>query len=286
MPNANGRNDRFTYAKVLEGEQQLFLKKAKTPDLEPNLQRELLWADFVNDISKREPEAHIRGLQIVGFDKSGGLLMEYIDAPQVASPGDSVAWRYKIDRYARMLYILDKYAEDYTVKWPLNETVSISNVDEIWKRWFKERYDSNLPILTRAHQLIFKNSFDITYRLQHGDLTPWQIFEQGQDWIIYDGEKSGDHLPRFNDLAYGYGRLFTRLKDAETAATMLKRFITYSGVEPTAFFKQFLPIMTFRAIGMLADAYSNSEHENDIDQANDLLALCFEGKLEGFLPKV
>jgi hypothetical protein len=283
QPNINGRNDRFTYAKVVDGERQLFLKKAIAPELEPNLQRELLWSDFVNNIANNEPDAHIRGAKIFGFDQDGGLLMEYIDAPQVASPSDGVAWKANIDRYARTLATLDKYAEGYQVEWPINEMATIANIDKVWQRWFGERYEIMQPTLTKAIEIITTNEGDISYRVQHGDLTPWQMFEQGQDWIIFDGEKSGDHLPRFNDLAYGYGRLYTRLRDSETAAEMLEKFIVYSGMDRNIFFTQFLPVMTFRATGMLADAYNDKERENYVEQANDLLALCFNGRLDEFL---
>jgi hypothetical protein len=285
QPNVNGRNDRFTYAKVLEGERQLFLKKAISPELEPNLQRELLWADFMNYIAKIEPEVHIRGPEIIGFDEDGGLLMEYIDAPQVASPSDGAGWKEKIDRYAYTLAALDRYAEDYTVQWPTNGMATIDNIDKVWRRWFGERYESNRTVLSKAHGLIVSNEDNITYRLQHGDLTPWQMFEQGEDWIIFDGEKAGDHLPRFNDLAYAYGRLFTRLKDSETASKMLEKFIEYSGIDRDTFFKDFLPVMAFRATGMLADAYNDNEREDYVEQANGLLELCFKGQLDGFLPK-
>ena len=111
------------------------------------------------------------------------------------------------------------------------------------------------------------------------------MFEQGPNWIIYDGEKAGDHLPRFNDLAYGYGRLFTRLQDSETAAVMLKVFIDDSGIDRDVFFKQFLPVMTFRATGMLADAYTDRKHDDYVVQANDLLEMCFNRRLEDFLPR-
>lgn len=284
QPNINGRNDRFTYAKVLGDEQPLFLKKAISPELEVNLQRELLWADFVNHISKIEPEARIRGPKMIGYSEDGGLLMEYIDAPQVTSPSDGAAWKEKIDRYAYTLAVLDRHAEDYNVQWPTNEMATIDNIDKAWRRWFGGHYEGSLPVLTNAYKQIV-SSTNISYRVQHGDLTPWQMFEQGEDWVIFDGEKAGNHLPRFNDLAYGYGRLFTRLKDSETASKILEKFIEYSGIDRDSFFKGFLPVMTFRATGMLADAYNDGEREDYVEQANDLLELCFKGRLEDFLPK-
>ena len=88
LPNANGRNDRFRYEKIQQDGEWFFVKTALNSELELNLKRELLWADFLNYITLREPEAHVRPPRMIGFDASGGLIMEYIDAPQVANPSD------------------------------------------------------------------------------------------------------------------------------------------------------------------------------------------------------
>lgn len=277
LSNENGRTDRFVYAKVRDGDRWLFLKTAKLPELEQNLQRELLWADFVNNIAKKEPEARIRGMRMVGFQAEGGLLMEYMDAPLVASPSDGAAWKKKIDRYALMLQVLDKHATEYQAQWPSEGVVGLGDIDKVWQRWFGERYGEVLPRLERAREIIVNANLE--YCVQHGDLTPWQIFEDGDEWVIFDGEKAGNHLPRYNDLAYAYGRLYTRLKDAKTATELLEKFISYCGVNREAFFRQFLPIMTFRATGMLADAHNDKTRENYVKQADELLDVCLKGEI-------
>lgn len=283
LPNVNGRNDRFAYAKTRQGEQWVFVKKAIAPELESNLRREQLWADFVNYVARKEPEAHIRGPRIIGFNAEGALMMEYIDAPQVAGPSDSKTWKAKIDRYAYTLGILDKYAKDFDVDWPPNDEASLANLDKIWEKWFGYRLESNAALLDKARRMIIEGETTMSCGVQHGDLTPWQMFEQDEEWIIYDGEKAGIHLPRFNDLAYGYGRLFTRLRDEETAAILLKKFLENIDMDRDQFFKQFLPVMTFRATGMLADAYNDIDRANYVEEANQLIELCFKEDLSAFL---
>jgi len=284
LVNVNGRNDRFRYEKIQEDGKWYFVKTALKPELEPNLKREFLWADFLNQVALSEPDAHIRAPRMAGFDINGGLVMEYIDAPQVAAPSDGSAWRVKLDRYAYILALLDKYAEGYKADWPQDTMTNINKIEVIWRRWFGENIDDAQPVLRKALTVINESRDSLTFRIQHGDLTPWQMFEVGDEWIIYDGEKAGDHLPRYNDLAYGYGRLFTRLKDRATAAKLLEKFLEHSGVDPEEFFEQFIAIMTLRATGMLADAYSDREKYDYYDDAVALMDLCFEKRLEGFLP--
>lgn len=285
LPNANGRNDRFRYEKIHQDGEWFFVKTALTPELKPNLKREFLWADFLNHIALHEPDAHVRAPHMIGFDKNGGLMMEYIDAQQVASPCDASMWKAKLERYARMLTLLDTYAEDYDADWPQDPTANLSDPKAVWRRWFGDYLENAQPLLGRAFTVYNESKEALTFRVQHGDLTPWQIFEQGNEWIIYDGEKAGDHLPRYNDLSYGYGRLFTRLKDPTTAAELLEKFLEYSGINHEDFFEQFLPIMTLRATGMLADAYSDRTHDDYYEEAVSLMNLCFEKSLDSFLPK-
>lgn len=280
--NEHGRNDRFSYAKVRSGNEWFFLKTARTPELAENLQREFIWSEFMDYVASKQPDARIRAPRMIGHEEGGGLLMEYIDAPQVAVSNDVQSWRANIDRYALTLVTLDTYAGSWQHEWPNSSGLaSMQDVDKVWRRWFGNAYDG-IDGLSQARQIIETYRPTMTTRVQHGDLTPWQIFVDGDEWIIYDGEKAGNHLPRYNDLAYGYGRLFTRLKDPDTAALLLRKFLDYSDVDHSVFFEDFLPIMTFRAVGMMADSRSDL----DIDykqEAAELLRLCYGGEIDDFL---
>lgn len=280
--NEQGRNDRFTYAKVRKKDEWFFLKTARTPDLQQNLERECMWADFMGHVAVRHPEAHVRAPRMVGFEPDGSLLMEYIEAPRVAASNDLGGWKLQLDRYAHTLAVLDESAGEWHREWPDSSRLAgIEDVTRVWHRWLGEHYDkvANLPA---AYELVQKQMPNTTMRTQHGDLTPWQMFANGKEWIIYDGEKAGDHLPRYNDLAYGYGRLFTRLQDREAASELLKKFLTYAPTNSAKFHEEFLPVMTFRAVGMLADAYHDSGHDY-VDDALALLDICLSGRRDAFV---
>lgn len=281
--NANGRNDRYRYDKFRHDDGKwYFVKTAQSTELAPNLTREILWADFLNHVASSKPEARLKPPRIIGFDANGGLVMEFINAALVARPSSSTEWRAKMSRYARMLTLLDECAEGYQAAWPEYSGFNIYNPDEVWQRWFGDHYDDAQVTLQSARTIIDEYRGFLTFRVQHGDLTPWQIFELNDEWIIYDGEKAGDHLPRYNDLAYGYGRLYTKLKDPAAAAELLAVFLNHSSIDHDEFFKQFLPVMTFRATGMLADAYSDRSHDDYYEYAVKLINLCLEERLGSF----
>jgi hypothetical protein len=270
--NEHGRNDRFSYAKVRRGDEWYFLKTAQQPELQENLQREFLWAEFMQHVAVRHPEAQLRAPHVLGFEPDGGLLMEYIDAPQVATSSDIEGWKAHMDRYAKTLAVLDE-CSDWDAPWPDSSQLSgVADIHKVWHRWLGEYYD-DVSNLREAHQLVAEGLPTLHMCVQHADLTPWQMFANGDEWIIYDGEKAGDHLPRYNDLAYGYGRLFTRLQDPHAAGDLLRKFLIHSGVNQDQFWREFLPILTFRSVGMLADAYHDTDRDY-VDGAQDLLRRC------------
>ena len=282
--NVHGRNDRFRYEKRRRNGQDIFVKTARTPELSQNLHREILWANFMRVVAQQHPEAGLKGVDVIGFDEVGGLEMEYIDAPVLVQPNDSAAWVRILDRYADMLVALDITAQgDLNIgNEPdgahLNGTQDISRT---WRRWLRERYDE-VEMLDEAYELVSRGLPHLDLCMQHGDLTPWQIFDQNDEWIVYDGEKSGTHLPRYNDLAYGFGRLYTRLQSPEAARLLLQKFVTRSSMSEGELMNDFLPVLTFRAVGMIGDAYADAERDY-LYYANELLAACIRGEYADFL---
>lgn len=271
--NEEGRNDRFTYAKVRRGDEWFFLKTARTPELQDNLRREFIWAEFMEHVASRLPDAKLRAPRMIGFEPNGGLLMEYINAPHVARSSDLDAWKSHLDRYAKTLAVLDECADGWETDWPdSSKLAGMQDIDSVWRRWLG---DNEVAALPQAKQRIEERMPHLTMRIQHGDLTPWQMFVVGDEWVIYDGEKAGNHLPRYNDLAYGYGRLYTRLQDRRAAADLLNKFLEYSNSDYDEFFKDFLPIMTFRAVGMIGDAYHDPVRDYLAD-AEALLDQCLD----------
>lgn len=258
VDNHYGRKGRYSYAVVEYQAQKLFLKTSLTPTGIGDIKRELVWADFMVYINKNSPNIRVRSPRKLRLLDESNLLMEYIDAPVVAKPNDGMAWRENIDRYVDTLVDLDTVAESYEIPGSL-KTYHIRNIDAALNRWLRDVPVT--PSIRRGLDCVSRSKSVFSYRLQHGDLTPWQIFELGKEWVIFDGERAGDDLPRFNDLAYSYGRLAIRCGDKLAADYMVEEFVKRRSVNITKFWKQFRPVLAFRLLGMIGDATRDNSLE-------------------------
>lgn len=282
ITNAHGRNDRFEYAKILRGQNVLFLKRALNPSLRLNIQREKLWAEFMNYVVSHYPDAHLKGPVIREHVDADTILFDYINASHLSVVATLEPWEANMLRYAAMLNTLDLAAENWTADTVIDAPPRSERMFATWDKWLGMNKDRFLR-LAEVRQLVENNQPYMVTRMQHGDLTPWQIFDDGQTWIIYDGEQSGIDLYRYNDLAYGYGRLWTLLRSPDAAADLLRAFLEVSQTPCDEFFKQFLPVVTARAVGMLADAYNDALNNDYVEYANSLLNTCLNQELEPFL---
>lgn len=280
--NERGRNDRFTYSRVMQNGKELFYKQARSAEFSENLVREKLWADFMESVAAAFPNENLRGPIFDHFEGNDGIMMEYVDAPHLADHRDLDSWRRNMIRYARMLYVLDQAAEEWS---DVLSSVTPDYTDhrtkkffKVWERWLGDN-KSRVTRLDEARVLVEEYEGMTSVRMQHGDLTPWQIFDNEGTWVVYDGEKSGTDLLRYNDLAYGYGRLFTVLRSPESAAQLLNEYIKVSKVNEEQFAKQFLLVMTGRAVGMLSDALRDRDTDDYVQGAVLLLDLCLDRDL-------
>lgn len=260
--NVAGRQDRYRYAKVQRDDKYHFLKQSIDKQQNENLTRELVWQDFMQKVESSHTDLHLRAPRDITLEDDTTIINEWIDAPFVAGRHQPEIWRQVIDRYASMLVILDQQAEAYVIS---------ANLRKFTDREFKKQLDYWLrnidmdidPTIAGAYSYVVDKLPNVEYRMQHGDLTPWQIFDTGEEWVIFDGERSGDDLPRFNDLAYSYGRLAIRCGDQRTADDMLRIFMQKLSTTPEYFDTNMKPVFIFRLLGMLGDAkndQNNSEY--------------------------
>ena len=199
--------------------------------------------------------------------------MEYCAAPIVADASSVDGWLAHIDRYAQMLAVLNEAALSWdSPKAFINTENRTANFYSVWQRWLGNNIQ-RVPQLETARKFVAEKMPDTTCIMQHGDLQPWQIFADGQEWVIYDGERSGTDLLQFNDVAYGYGRLWTKFHSSEVAKDLLKRFIQYSKIDDLEFMEHFQPVMVARSVGMLADAFHDCDDNDYIDDTKMLLEL-------------
>lgn len=275
VENNFGRKDRYTYAIVSCEGQKMFLKTSLLPSGIGDIKRELVWADFMKFVAKRYPAAKIEAPGGYKLLNESNLLMEYIDAPVVAEPRDGTAWKRQIDKYIDMMAVLDQAAENYTIPTSLR-TYQTRQIEQALERWLRDVEVTSDIERTMAY--IKRHKDRLTYRLQHGDLTPWQIFEVDDRWVIFDGERAGDDLPRFNDLAYSYGRLAIRCQQETTADYMVSQFIERRSIDQKSFWKEFKLVLAFRLLGMYGDTVRDKS-VSDLETARRLLKLLMDDEL-------
>ena len=274
--NDNGANHRFTYAKARRQNDWFFIKIATGEQYTQNLVNENLWCEFMDRVDVLSPGMKLKGPHIVQKIGHDALVFEFIDAPMVATPGDASAWRTHLKRYAETLVKLDTLSGDYSLSHiytKLNHPYEFDTYS--WRKWVEGNVD---PLLVKQAKKLFKKyESNVTLRLQHNDMSPWQIFEQGDTWIIFDGEKANLQSPRFNDAAQSYVRMHNSAHDAALAKDFLNTFIVGIGMEYTEFYPQFIPVLTMRAIESLADSIIDSQHYNYATEANALVSACLSG---------
>ncbi len=272
--NTTGRNDRYEYAKVRKGNTWFFLKSARKKELMPNIQREVVWSEFMNRIEAFYPDAHLFGPRVerrIGLD---GIVFAFVDAPKVADHGNIEAWQRVLPQYATMLALFDTVSIGWKSDNLPNEPSRSDHPYELWKQWMGEHLDrySRLP---EARKRIESVHFVLTKCLQHGDMTPWQIFDTSDGWVVFDGEKCGTDLFRFTDLAYSYVRLSVTHDSPAAARELLRLFIEKQELSDEVVTKELIPVLLHRAVGGLSDAYRDND-EAAIYRGEALLTACID----------
>ncbi len=280
-------NDRFRFSRVEINGKDCFLKQATMPEMHENIEHELLWSEFMNDVESQFPEARLRAPKIYDF-QDDSITFEYIDAPLLCNPND-IRSLYDADfhKFVNTFVIFDQVGNEWTSKLSVNDThehTPYHQVDKSWNEWLAYTKLTGLVndhMENQARQLVRDYGKFITPRIQHGDYKPWQIFDKDGEWIIFDGEHSSEQKPRYYDLAYMYARTFAIARDADNAARMLREFISQHNEDEDNFFNAFIPVLTSRSMGMFLDALiDNKKHGLDYTtDAQELFDRCMKRDL-------
>ena len=92
--------------------------------------------------------------------------------------------------------------------------------------------------------------------------------------------RDGTDLFRYNDLAYGYARLYTTLGSPIAARELLKLFLEKHSADRDEFMKQFIPVLLHRAVGCMADAYRDQPMKDYVESAEELVTAALDKNLE------
>lgn len=270
--NENGATHRYSYAKARRHDKWYFVKIALGYEQQEGLQREFLWAEFMERVAVLMPSLQLDGPKIFKRIGTEALAFHWIDAPLVAERWDVDAWRRCLDRYAEMHVKLDQAAGDYSLPRVYTSLSHREIIGASWKQWVKGHVEEET--VATAQQLFREHERQVTLRLQHGDMSPWQIFDVAGKWVIIDGEKSGSDLPRFYDVAQSYVRLHNIAKSPDSARMFLQTVVEAIDLEREEFYRQFIPVLVIQAVGSLADADIDREHEPFGDEARALVEAC------------
>lgn len=267
LENRVGRTDRYQYARIRRENQTFFMKKALVADEEENLTRELVWADFVEKNDTLFAPLAVRAPHHVELLDDSTYVCEWLDGCLLADPNDAKKWVKQLKKYAALLATIDEASSYYTVPESLCAYKRRQPLDQIgW--WLREVPLSSVAQTAQAlvHQHIMKADF----RMQHGDLTPWQIMVVGDEWVVFDGERSGDDLPRFNDIAYSFGRLALRCNDEQAAWRLLDIFVKLRSLNSHEQKRLYIVIL-FRLLGMLGDCVRRDKNKDEQARVEKIL---------------
>lgn len=278
-PNASTSEKRYLYSTLFIDGKKVFSKKANQKEMAPLLQNELLWHDFMQQVASTFPELRLRSPRIIE-EKNDEIIFEHVEAPFVSSPDDRIIHDHDIERLASTLIALDRVAGGWSSAHAVDDAdnnLPYDNLSLSWEDWYKETKPAGLvtdDMMRQAKSVLAQHAAHVTPRLQHGDFTPWHIFNQDGEWIIYDGEHASQMKPRFFDLAYLYSRVFTRQKNAPAAGQILQSFVEKVDMSKEDFMKAFLPLLVSRSLGMFLDALHDREKVDYTAEAKKLFSLC------------
>lgn len=276
LQNDHIANHRFSYAKARRQSNWFFIKIATSEQYAQNLVNENLWCEFMDRVDVLAPGMKLKGPRITQKIGPDALVFEFINAPMVAERGDANAWRAHLTRYTETLVKLDKLSGDYSLSHIYTKLTYPYELDNYsWRQWVEGSVDPT--VIAQAKKLFKQYEWNVTLRLQHNDMSPWQIFEQGDTWIIIDGEKANLQSPRFSDVAQSYVRMHNTAHDATLAKEFLNMFVTGINMDYSEFYQQFIPVLTMRAIGSLADTTNDSVQYPYATEARALVATCLSG---------
>ena len=201
LHNERGRNDRFTYAKAMYEGQAIFIKKATSPELRLNVRSEQTWFNFMRYVSDNFDNT-LSSPKLIRSIDDDTLIFEFIEAPHLSDQNQLEPWQQSLERYVAMLVTLDDAAQQWLPPTPPDGRKRGLDTVNRWYEWLGD----NAPRVSRLDEAVSvmnETQGNVQICMQHGDLTPWQIFNDNGHWIIYDGEHAGTDHGRYQDLAYG-----------------------------------------------------------------------------------
>jgi len=172
------------------------------------------------------------------------------------------------------------------LKLPLSEVSAYDWLIDRINKWSKEPLDEG-AITSKQMAVVYQIVEDakelLHFKLQHGDFSPGHLFDYHFPVFgLIDDEKGGINKPAFYDAAYFYPKLYVNLGNQKIAKQFLKQF--REGLKENAddFGKQFMALLTARAIGGIRDYIVQDKKlldERDFERREQFFKLCLRNDI-------
>ncbi len=126
------------------------------------------------------------------------------------------------------------------------------------KSWFDTLANGDQESLAPLLEIVRRESLGIPLGLNHCDFVPWHMLEDGDRFILIDGEHATSRAPRFYDIAYFFHRVATKASDQPRAINYLHEVYCRLGPQDRQKFKRVMhALLASRIIGGFFDAHND-----------------------------
>ena len=266
---------RHVHGKLKKDNKIFFLKMASTLDIGEKTQNETLWNNQIGNLIEKAgvdyfdvPHIH----EVGKYDGKFYYLSSHHDGAMLASKnppntGNLEQWTDKIIK--SNLFFLSLQKQDLSFKRDQDSISSQDKWDEFFQRvqsWYHEVEEHQLREIFKEVKNL-KTTFEPS--VNHGDFVPWHMIEEGEKFILIDGEHVSTQSPKYYDVCYFYHRLYTSAQNPGLAKLYLSKFRDQlSEGEKNKFDLAIKPILATRIIGGFWDA--KTDKQKDISYHNKL----------------
>jgi len=259
---------RHVHGKLEKDNKIFFLKMASTPDIGERTQNETSWNRQIHDLIVKSgidyfdvPEIYESG----EYEGKFYYLSSYHDGSLLASknPPDTKRLDQWLDKILKSnLFFLSLQKQDLHLQRDQGSESLIKRWDKFFKKiqgWYQEVEEYHLQEILEA----VKNLKD-TYEpsVNHGDFVPWHMIQEGEKFILIDGEHASTKSPRYYDVCYFYHRVYTSAQNPELAKSYLSKLRSrLPKTEKNKFDSSIKPILAARIIGGFWDAKNEGQVE-------------------------
>jgi hypothetical protein len=259
-------SSRFKTEHVVTEKGDLFLKTTLKPEFDEKIKHQV---DGIRAYTRLSQNVDWLKVEKLVANGKGWLATEWLGGKALATQEQFLAGQNlgALDDYAKVAAKLDEIAEANLPETSNNQIIlgRHSLEPKTYSQGLHEKFE---PFASRPDfdQGLIKAGIDYFEQIigdfqaswQHGDLTPWHIFKDGQNLVLIDCEHVRNTWPRYYDLANFYSQLHVRFGMGEQAGKMIENFNEARSQEATK-------SKSFWGMAVVRTLRRSLEHEDNLE---------------------